>query len=289
MTTKPLILVTGATGNTGSGLVPALLAAGARVRALVHTAGKAEPLRQKGAEVVVADLGDPSSLEAAVKGVDRIYLCLSNGPDQAKHGQNLIAAARKAGRPHLVHHAASGSDKSRIIRHINEVEAALRVSGLPFTILRPTFYLQNTMMAIPTVQSQGAIYFPMKEGRMAMTDVRDIVDVAAHVLLAPKGEHEGMTYTITTPETFTITEFASTLGAALGKPVNYVDVPISAARASMIGMGMDAWVVDGYMELFEGFADNWGNKTSDDVQKLLGRPARGKREFVADFKQAFAG
>src|SRR6185503_6767153 len=118
-------------------------------------------------------------------------------------GRNLIAAARRAGRPHIVHHAASGSDRSRIIRHIHEVESELRASGLPWTILRPTFYLQNTMMAIPTVQSQGAIYFPMKQGRMAMTDVRDIVDVAAKLLLAPQGAHEGKTYTITTPEAFT--------------------------------------------------------------------------------------
>ena len=290
MTNRPLILVTGATGNTGSGLVPTLLAAGARVRALVHTAAKADALRQQGAEVVVADLGAPAALDAAVAGVDRIYMCLFNGPEQANHGRNLIAAARKAGRPHIVHHAASGSDRSRIIRDIDQVEGVMRASGLPWTILRPTFYLQNTMMAIPTVQSQGAIYFPMKQGRMAMTDVRDIVDVAAHVLLSPDARvHEGKTYTLTTPESFTIAEFASALGAALGKPVNYVDVPISAARESMVGMGMDPWIVDGYMELFEGFAENWGDKTSPDIQKLLGRPARGLREFVADFKGAFLG
>jgi len=288
---KPFILVTGATGHTGSGLVPALVAAGARVRALVRTPEQAEALRQKGAEPIVGDLGKPETLAAAVEGVDRIYMCLFNGPEQANHGRNLIAAAKKAGRPHVVHHAAWGSDKSRIIRHINEVESELRASGLPWTILRPTFYLQNTMMAIPTVQSQGAIYLPMKQGRMAMTDVRDIVDVAAHVLLSAEGmrAHEGKTYALTTPESFTIAEFASALSAALGKPVNYVDVPISAARDSMVGMGMDPWIVDGYMELFEGFADNWGDKTSTDIQKLLGRPARGLREFVADFKGAFLG
>jgi uncharacterized protein YbjT (DUF2867 family) len=286
---NPLILVTGATGNTGSGLIPTLLAAGARVRALVHTAGKAEALRKQGAEVVVADLGDPSAVDAAVAGVDRIYMCLFNGPEQATHGKNLIAAARKAGRPHVVHHNASGSDRSRIIRDIAEVESALRASGLPWTILRPTFYLQNTMMAIPTVQSHGAIYLPMKQGRMAMTDVRDIVDVAAHVLLAPDASaHAGKAYTLTTPTTFTIAEFAAALGGALGKAVNYVDVPISAARESMVGMGMDPWVVDGYMELFEGFSEGWGDKTSTDVQKLLGRPARGLGDFVADFKGAFA-
>jgi uncharacterized protein YbjT (DUF2867 family) len=288
MNTKPLILITGATGNTGSGLVPTLLAAGARVRALVHTASKAEALRKQGAEVVVADLGDPSALDAVVAGVDKIYLCLFNGSEQANHGHNLLAAARRAGRPHVVHHNASGSDRSRIIRDIKVIENELRASGLPWTILRPTFYLQNMMMAIPTVQSHGAIYLPMKDGRMAMTDVRDIVDVAAHVLMAPTSAHDGKTYTLTTPETFTIAEFAAALGAELGKPVNYVSVPISAARESMVGMGMDPWVVDGYMELFEGFADDWGNKASNDIQTLLERPARGLRGFVADFKGYFA-
>ena len=288
MSNQPLILVTGATGNTGAGLVPSLLAAGARVRALVHTPAKAAALRGQGAEVVVGDLGDPTSLTAAVAGVDRIYMCLFNGPEQANHGRNLLAAALKSGRPHVVHHSASGSDGSRIIRHVIEVEDTLRASGLPATFIRPTFYLQNTMMAIPTVAEHGAIYLPMKQGRMAMTDVRDIVDVASRVLLegAP---HEGKSYKLTTPEAFTIAELATALGDELGKPVSYVDVPLSAARESMVGMGMDPWIVDGYMELFEGFAADWGNKTSDDTQKVLGRPARGYRQFVADFKGAFAG
>jgi uncharacterized protein YbjT (DUF2867 family) len=284
---QPLILVTGATGNTGSGLVPALLAKGARVRALVHTPAKADTLRKLGAEVVVADLGDPAALPAAVAGVDKIYLCLFNGPEQARHGHNLVAAARASGRPHIVHHNASGSDRSRIIRQVGEVEAAMRASGLPWTILRPTFYLQNLMMAISTVRSHGAIYLPMKQARMAMTDVRDIIDVAAHVLLGQG--HEGKEYALTTPATFTIADFAGALGTALGKPVNYVDVPIAAARESMVGMGMDPWVVDGYLELFEGFSSGWGDKTSGDVAKLLGHPARGLREFVADFKGVFAG
>ena len=285
MSANPLILVVGATGNTGSGLVPALVKAGARVRALIHTPTKAEALRRLGVEVVVGDLGQPDSLPAAVDGVDRIYLCLFNGPEQANHGRNLITAARLSGRPHIVHHAASGSEHSRIIRHIIDVETALRASGLPWTIIRPTFYLQNMMMAIPTVTSHGAIYLPMKQGRMAMTDVRDIVDVATRLLV--EGGHEGRTYTLTTPEAFTLDEFAGALGTELGKSIRYVDVPIAEARESMVGLGMDPWIVDGYMELFEGFAENWGNKTSDDTQTILGRPARGYRQFVADFKGAF--
>lgn len=287
MTNKPLILVVGATGNTGSGLVPTLVSAGARVRALVRTSAKAEAVRRQGAEVVVADLDRPESLEPAVAGADRIYLCLFNGPHQAIHGRNLIAAARRAGRPHVVHHSGAGTDRSRIIRQSLEVEVELRASGLPWTIVRPTFYLQNMLMAVPTVASQGAIYLPMKDGRMAMTDVRDIVDVAARLLL--EGGHEGEVLKPTTPEAFTIAEFASALGTELGRKIEYVDVPTAAARESMVGMGMDPWIVDGYMELFEGFAGNWGDKTSNDTQRILGRPGRGYRQFVADFSGAFAG
>lgn len=286
MTTQPLILVAGATGNTGSGLVPTLLAAGARVRALVRNPDKADALRAQGAEVVIADLGKPETLGPAVAGVDRIYLCLLNGPDQARHGRNLIGAARKAGRPYVVHHSAAGSGRSRIIRDAGEVEAELRNSGLAWTIIRPTFYLQNLLMAAPTVASAGAIYLPMKNGRMAMTDVRDIVDVGARLLL--EGGHEGKTFSLTTPEAFGIADVAAELGRVLGRKVEYVDVPTAAARESMVAMGMLPWTVDGYMELFEGFADNWGNRTSNDIQTILGRPARDYRQFIADHREVFA-
>jgi uncharacterized protein YbjT (DUF2867 family) len=286
MTAQPLILVVGATGNTGSGLIPALFSAGARVRALVRDASKADALRARGTEVVIGDLGKPGTLGPAVDGVDRIYLCLFNGPDQARHGRNLIAAARKAGRPHVVHHSAAGSDRSRIIRQAGEVEAELLGSGLPWTIHRPTFYLQNLLMTAPTVASAGAIYLPMKNGRMAMTDVRDIVDVAVHLLL--EDGHEGRSYSLTTPEAFGIADFAAELGTALGRKVEYVDVPIAAARESMVKMGMLPWIVDGYMELFEGFAEGWGDKTSNDIQAILGRPARDHRRFIADYREIFA-
>ena len=72
MNSRPLILVTGSTGHTGSGLIPALLDGGAHVRALVHSPAKADALHRQGAEVVVGDLGKPETLAAVVAGVDRI-------------------------------------------------------------------------------------------------------------------------------------------------------------------------------------------------------------------------
>ena len=88
-----MILVTGATGNLASALIPTLLQSGQLVRALVHDEAKASGLRDQGAEVVVADLEKPETLDVAVANVDKIYLLISNGPNGAQHGINCRPSA----------------------------------------------------------------------------------------------------------------------------------------------------------------------------------------------------
>ena len=82
------VLVTGATGNTGSGLVPALRNAGVEVRAFVRDAAKAQPLKDMGAEIVVGDLDQPETIAPAIEGIDKIYLLTWNGPTQAQRKPN---------------------------------------------------------------------------------------------------------------------------------------------------------------------------------------------------------
>ena len=109
------VLVTGATGNVASGLIPALRSAGVEVRALVHDESKAQPLRDQGVEVVIGDLDKPATLDAAVAGVDKIYLLTDNRPNGGQHGINLIdAVKRSGGRPYIVRHGMFGDSRSRI-------------------------------------------------------------------------------------------------------------------------------------------------------------------------------
>jgi uncharacterized protein YbjT (DUF2867 family) len=97
-----MILVTGSTGNVASILIPTLLQSGQQVRALVHDEAKAQGLRDQGAKVVVADLENPETLDAAVVGVDKVYLLTDNGPNGGQHGINLIDAVKRSnGRPHM--------------------------------------------------------------------------------------------------------------------------------------------------------------------------------------------
>ena len=284
---KSTVLVSGATGAIGSGLVPALLAAGVRVKALVRNPAKAEPLRAQGVQVVIGDLDDPQTLPAAVSGVDRIFLLTWNGPTAVQQATNLIRAAKEAGRPHIVRSGAHGPEKSRIVRDHMAVEASLKSSGLPYTILRPTFFMQNVMMAADTVATQGTIYMPFKDGRLAAIDVRDIVDAAAVVLTNP--DHQGETYVLTGPRPVSFHDIAAALSAALGRKVTYVDVPPEAGKQAMMGMGMPEWIADGYLELMDGFADDWGNRVSPDVENLTGHPARSIEQFARDYAQVFEG
>ncbi len=282
-----MILVTGSTGNVGSQLIPALRGAGQEVRALVHDESKAQPLREAGVEVVVGDMERPDTLGKAVAGADHIYLITTNGPTAAAQARNLIEAAQGAGRPHIVRQTGFGTSKSRIIQQLEEIERLLEGSGLPFTLVKPTFFMQNLMMAAQTVASDGMVYMPFKEGRLGMVDVRDVVDVAFAVLTS--AGHEGKSYILTGPASISLHDVADGLTKALGKQVTYVDVPPEAAREAIVGMGMPEWVADGLIELMEGFSEGFADMTTPHVAQLTGHPARSFETFARDFAQVFGG
>ena len=94
---------------------------------------------------------------------------------------------------------------------------------MPYAILKPHNFMQNTLMAAQTVASEGVVYMPFKDGKVGMIDVRDIVDVAAKILT--EDGHQGQTYTLTGPASISFHDVAAGLSKALGKEVRYVDVP----------------------------------------------------------------
>ena len=118
-------LVTGATGNTCSILIPALINAGQQVRAFVRNENKAQSLKEAGAEIYVGDLDRPETIDAALEGIDQVYLCIWNGPSAAAQGINVINAIKRAGtNPFIVRHSAFGSKGSRIIQQIDDLRLA---------------------------------------------------------------------------------------------------------------------------------------------------------------------
>ena len=285
------ILVTGATGNVSGGLIPELLAKGASVRALVRNESKAQGLRDAGVEVIIADLDKPETLDAAFSGVDKVFLATAPNPNQVTQARNAIAAAKRAGSPHIVRLSAgafstAAHSPSRVTSQHAEIDAELKGSGLPYTLLKPHNFMQNTLMLAQSVASDGAVYLPMKEGKLGMIDVRDIVDVAAKVLT--EDGHEGKTYALTGPASISYHDVAAGLSKALGKEVKYVDVPLEAGREGMLGMGMPEWVADAMTEYNKAFSEGFGDFTTNNVEEITGHPARSYETFARDFSQAFA-
>jgi len=281
-------LIVGATGNTGSGIAQTLLKSGKDVRVFVGNAEKAQSLKDAGAEVIVGDLDKPETIAPAVAGVDKIYLLTWNGDTGAQQAINVIEAVKSAGtNAHIVRQSGWGTEKSRIIKQHAEVEKVLADSGLPWTVVKPTFFMQNTMMAAQTIISDSTLYWDWAEGKAGIIDVRDIVSSAVAVLTG--SGHEGKTYELSGPASISFGDVASTLSKVLGKEVKYVPVPGEAAKGSMVQMGIPEWIADGFVELGEGFKENYANRTTDNVANLTGKQPISYEQFVGDFKQAFTG
>lgn len=279
------VLVIGATGNTGSILVRQLCEAQVDVRAFVRDEANAQPLKGLGVEIVKGDLDRPETIGPALEGVDKIYLLTWNGPTQAQQAENVIKAAQKAGKPHIVRHSMWGSEKSRIVQQGNRVEEALKSSGLPWTLLKPTFFMQNLMMGAQTIISDGVFYWDTGDGKLGMIDVRDVAESAFAVLTG--SGHEGKSYILTGPEAISMQDAANIFTNVLGKQVTYVNVPHEASLQSMISMGFPEWIARGYGELMEGFSQGFASRVTNNVEILTGHPARSFEQFARDFAQVF--
>ena len=144
------VLVTGATGNVGSSVVPELLQEGEGVRAFVRDPAAARQRLGDQVELTVGDLSDPDSIRRAMEGVDRVFLSSGDGPQKVEHETAVIDVAAEAGVRRVVKvstvRAAAGSPLPGFDWN-GRIEDHLRGSGMPFTILQSTFYMTNLLAA----------------------------------------------------------------------------------------------------------------------------------------------
>lgn len=283
-----MILVTGATGNNGQELVRQLTAAGQRVRALVRDASDAAKLKGLKVELAVGDFDRPQTLEAALQGAEQAFLLTPVAERFVQWQTDFIKAAQRAGTKRLVKFSgmgASASAGSELLRLHHQTDMVLQNSGLPFTILQPNSFYQNLFLSAGTIKTQGAFYLPLQHAAQSCVDIRDICAVATRVLTSPG--HEGKSYVITGPEALTFQQVAEKLASILGRQVQYVEVPLSAAADGMRQAGMPEWNVRTVSELLGYFASGAAGQVSDTVPRLLGRPAISLEQFAKDYRTAF--
>lgn len=260
------ILITGANGNVSSALLHMLDSHD--VRALVRDPAKAP----EGVPVVQGDLDVPDSLTAAFEDVDVLWLLTAMGPQAPHQSSNALWAAKRAGVRHVVRMSAFGADHDAPTRNSRLhalSDAELTQSGLAWTIIRPSAFMQSQVGGLV----DGTLYGANGEGRVGMIDLRDVAAFAAHVLSGP-APHAGRAYTLTGPASLSLGDAADVIGAEYH--------PVTAAQAynAMLDSGMDETVASMGAEYARAFTDGWGDHITTEFADVLGREPRAFADFV---------
>jgi uncharacterized protein YbjT (DUF2867 family) len=274
-----MVLVIGGRSKIGSALIDDLLARGETIRALTRSAHGAGSFPD-GVETTVGDLADPESLQKAMDGFDRVFLLSGNDRDEVQWHRNAIDAARIVGVSLLVRSSALGSDPSSastFLRNHGASDRHLEDSGVPWVVVRPNRFLQHvTENVIPSIDANGSFYGNEGNGRLSMVDTRDAAAVAAVALT--ESDHEGKAYDVTGPEPISNADVAARLSAFAEREINFVAVPDDAMRDTLLGFGMDGWLVGAIVDLGAEYrrcgTDGYPCRVTRTVEELTGREAR---------------
>lgn len=277
--TKPRILVTGATGKTGSVVVSELLKAGYPVRAMVHREdARSSQLRAMGAEIAVSDLADVERIADALKDVQRAYYCPPYDPYMIQGAVAFAVAAKEARLEQLVgltQWLASPSHPSLMTRQTWLADQLFSMTpGVAHTVINPGFFADAYLALTGLAAHLGVFPWLYGDSRNAPPSNEDIARVAAAVLMDPV-RHAGKSYRPTGPELLGGQEMAQAIGRAVGRPVKPVPTPtwllMKTARVS--GMPIDLFSnIRYYIDDHKRGAFELGAPTNH-VQEVTGRPA----------------
>jgi uncharacterized protein YbjT (DUF2867 family) len=238
-----VILVTGGTGTLGRLVVPRVREAGAEVRVLSRQSGEPE----QGVELVTGDLATGDGVEAAVKGADVILHCAGTNKDDEVKAANLVAAAKRAGGPHVVYISVVGADRVPVVSGVDRAmfgyfasklgaERVVAESGLPWTTLRATQFHDLMLTTAQGMAKMPVIPVPSKF-RFQPVDTAEVADRLVELAL---GEPAGLVADIAGPRVYEMRELIRGYLRAAGKHRLLVPLrlPGKAARAFRQGANL---------------------------------------------------
>ena len=272
MTTKT-IAITGATGQFGAIALDLLKAKNTNVIALVRS-----PEKISGVEARKFDYSKTEGQVEALQGVDTLILVSSNEISQrfVQHN-NVIESAKKASVKHIIYTSLLGATNDNTVKSLAgehvETEAALKASGITYTILRNGWYTENYTASIPAALANNAFYGSAKNGKISSVLRAELAEAAVNVALSEG--HENQTYELAGSTSWTLADLAAEISKQTGKDIPYVDIPAADYASALVQAGLD--------EGFAGLIAQWdvdasnGALFSEDktLEKLLGRPTAG--------------
>ena len=272
------ILVIGGTGKVGSETVRQLAASGAAVRAA--TRNPAAYRGPEGVRPVELDFDRPATWDAALAGTRRLFL-LSRSGEAAPESflVPLFEKARAAGLERVVLLTALGVDKAEGVG-LRKVEKHVMAAGVPWTILRPTWFMQNFShgLVVDSIRVAGGIFLPAAEAKVSFVDTRDLGAVATRTLL--EDGHAGREYGLTGPRALDHAEAAALLSRASGRTIPYGAIGEDDARRGLAQAGWPPPAVEFMLRLFQAMRAGHNALVTPDVKNVLGRDPISFEQFA---------
>ncbi|TQR46403.1 SDR family oxidoreductase [Paenibacillus popilliae] len=269
-----MILITGATGNVGREVVRNLSNKHVEFQVASH---------RKNQTGVYLNFEDPSSIQPALTGVTKLFLLRPpHLADAKKYFQPVIDAAKIANVQHIVFLSLLGVEKNPIVPHA-KIERIIIESGIPYTFLRPSFFMQNLISQHgEELRKEKIIEVPAGKGKTSFIDVRDIGEVAAKVLT--EQGHECKAYSLTGSEALTYYEVADILSKETKQKIIYTNPSILKFRKRMIQKGLKSGYIMVMIGIYTTAKLGLAKRITPELQSLLGRCPITMEEFAHDYK-----
>ena len=279
-------LILGGTGTVGSVVVRGLLAKGENVRVLTRSAERAKHL-PAGATAVIADLDDPETYPRAfTNDIDGVFLLNAVSTAELNQGLAAVVESKRAGARRIVHLSVQEAEADPTLPHFVSktlIEAAIKASGIPYTILRPNNFFQNDVWFLEAITKYGVYPQPIGGKGISRVDVRDIADAAVNAFTKPG--HENRTYTLVGPDPLTGDDVASAWAKALGRDVRYGGDDLVAWAAAQKSYGMPGWMVYDFGLMYAMFhAKGWKATPAmlEETRTAIGGEPRRYADYVAE-------
>jgi uncharacterized protein YbjT (DUF2867 family) len=278
------VLVTGSTGNVGSEVVAQLLKRGESVRAAVRPGrggGFGAPVIE-----VELDFEAPSTFAGALAGVSRVFLMRPPQMSDPKQMHPFVDAMRTAGIEQIAFLSVQGAGSNPFVPH-HGIEQCLKRSGLAWTFLRPSFFMQNLSTTHRAdICERDEVFVPAGRGKTNFIDVADIAEAIAVVLTTPG--HLGRAYELTGSEALTYDQVADILSQECGRPITYPRPSAREFKSRMTAAGHDEDFVSVMASIYLIARVGMAAGTTDELEGLIGRKPTTLAQWAERNAECFA-
>lgn len=283
-----MILITGANGQVGRAIIKALLSKGEQVRAFVFRNEHVQEIKKLGdMDVVVGNMLNQEDLDRAFSGVNRVYhICSAINPDEVLIGEMVINAARKANVKHFVFHSVLHSVLQEMPHHQKKliVEQLVVDSGIPYTIVQPTVFMQNIFESWNSIVEKGVFvqkFFTTPNTRMCLVDLDDVAEAAAIILTS--SDHINASYEFSGSENLSLQDMVEVMGQCLNREIKVETLSDEMLSSQLRKFGADDYRVNTLLKMFHHYNEHGFYGNPNILKWMIGRKPN---DFITFFKRA---